>query len=156
MRDKRELREIQFFHDLSDEEFDVLIPALKRRTFKTGEAVFRENERGETLYVIKKGELKVCKKDPGGDLQTITLLKDGDICGEMSFLDGRPHSATLIALVDSELYLLNKEDFDKLIPSHPFIIYKIMKNIVFTIHAIVRGMNARYVEMLNYMWGRRR
>ena len=156
MGDKRLLREITFFHDLTDEEFDTLSRVLKRKVYKAGETVFKENEVGQVLYIIRKGEVKVCKEGPGGDLQTITLLKDGDICGEMSFLDGRPHSATIIALVDTEMYLLKKEDFDKLIPTHPYLVYKLMKNIVFTIHAIVRGMNTRYVEMINYMWGRRR
>ncbi len=156
MADKKVLREIPFFHDLTDEEFEVLAPILKRKVYKAGETLFKENEVGQILYIICKGEVKVCKEGPGGDLQTITLLKDGDICGEMSFLDGRPHSATIVALVETEVYLLRKEDFDKLIPNHPFLIYKLMKNIVFTIHAIVRGMNTRYVEMINYMWGRRR
>ena len=156
MSDKMALKDIQFFRELTEDELDTLAQILKRRAYKTGESLFKEDEVGETLYVIKKGEVKVCKVGPDGELQTITLLKDGDVCGEMSFLDGRPHSATVIALTDTEAYLLKKEDFEKLIPTHPYLAYKIMKNIIFTIHAIVRGMNARYVDMISYMWGRRR
>ena len=83
-------------------------------------------------------------------------MKDGDIFGEMSFLDGRPRSATVVAVSDLETYVIDKQDFETLVDDHPRIIYKLLRNIVFTIHSIVRGMNSRYIEMINYMWGRKR
>ena len=156
MSEKKYLGDIQFFNNLEDDELDTLNQILKRKVYSSGDVIFRDDEAGEVLYVIKRGEVKVCKGGPNGELQTITILKDGDICGEMSFLDGRPHSATVIAIVETEIYQLKKVDFDKLIYSKPMLVYKIMRNIIFSVHAIVRGMNARYVDMVNYMWGRRR
>jgi CRP-like cAMP-binding protein len=121
-----------------------------------GDTVFKDSEEGHSLYIIKKGEVKACKTAPDGELFTLTILKDGEIFGEMSFLDERPHSAAMIAVSDVETYIIEKSDFDTIVDEHPRIIYKLMKNIVFTIHAIVRGMNSRYIEMINYMWGRKR
>ncbi|MBI5885401.1 MAG: hypothetical protein HZB85_02325, partial [Deltaproteobacteria bacterium] len=57
---------------------------------------------------------------------------------------------------DIETYMMEKGDFEALVDNNPRVIFKLMKNIVFTIHSIVRGMNSRYIEMINYMWGRRR
>jgi CRP-like cAMP-binding protein len=74
----------------------------------------------------------------------------------MSFLDGRPHSATLIAIADTEVYQIERRDFESLIEGSPFLVYKVMRNIVFTVHDIVGKMNAKHMEMINYMWGRRR
>ena len=74
----------------------------------------------------------------------------------MSFLDERTHSSTIVAVSDLETYVIEKADFDKLVDGNPRIVYKLMKNIVFTVHAIVKGMNLRYIDMMNYMWGRRR
>ena len=108
------------------------------------------------MYIIKKGEVKACKTAPDGELFTLTIMKDGEIFGEMSFLDGRPRSATVVAVSDLETYIIDKKDFETLVDGNPRIIYKLLRNIVFTIHSIVRGMNARYMEMINYMWGRRR
>jgi CRP-like cAMP-binding protein len=74
----------------------------------------------------------------------------------MSFLEERPRSATIVAVSNIEVYCLEKDDFEKLVEKYPRMVYKILKNIIFTIHNIVRGMNTRYIEMLNYMWGRKR
>jgi hypothetical protein len=57
---------------------------------------------------------------------------------------------------DLVTYVIERSDFETIVDENPRIIYKIMRNIVFTIHSIVRGMNARYIEMINYMWGRKR
>ena len=150
------MKKIRLFDGLTDEELNVLSKVLGKKNYKTGQMIFKESEVGETLYIIKKGEVKVCKEGSAGDIQTLTLLKDGDICGEMSFLDGRSHTASIIAVTTTEVYCIKKNDFEGLIGDNPFLIYKVMKNITFTIHAIVRGMNAKFMEMINYMWGKRR
>ena len=156
MVDPRLLREQAFFSDLSDAELTIVANVVKKKDFKLGDTIFKESEDGASIYVIKKGEVKACKTAPDGELFTLTIMKDGDIFGEMSFLDGRPRSATIVAVSDIETYMMEKADFETLVDGNPRIIYKLLKNIVFTIHAIVRGMNSRYIEMVNYMWGRRR
>ncbi len=156
MVDPKVLRDIPFFSDLSEGELATLARIVRRKDFRVGETIFRESEDGQSLYIIRKGEVKACKTGPDGELYTLTVMKDGEIFGEMSFLDGRPRSATIVALTDLETYVIEKSDFETLVDGNPRIIYKLLKNIVFTIHSIVRGMNIRYTEMINYMWGRRR
>ena len=156
MVDPRLLREQAFFSDLSDAELTIVANVVKKKDFKIGDTIFKESEDGASIYVIKKGEVKACKTAPDGELFTLTIMKDGDIFGEMAVLDGRPRSATIVAVSDIETYMMEKADFETLVDGNPRIIYKLLKNIVFTIHAIVRGMNSRYIEMVNYMWGRRR
>lgn len=150
------LRGIPFFVDLTDAEMATVAPLLKQIEYKLGETVFDESEDGKSLYIIKKGEVKACKTTPEGELLTLTIMKDGDIFGEMSFLDGRPRSASIVALSELEVFVMEKTEFEKLVELHPKIIYKLMRNIVFTVHSIVRRMNTRYLEMVNYMWGRKR
>lgn len=156
MVDPKLLREMPFFHDLTDKEVETVATVVKKKDFKLGETVFKESEDGASIYVIKRGEVKACKTAPDGELFTLTIMKDGEIFGEMSFLDGRPRSATIVAVSDLETYMIEKSDFETLVDGNPRIIYKLLKNIVFTIHSIVRGMNSRYLEMINYMWGRKR
>ncbi|MCC6544885.1 MAG: cyclic nucleotide-binding domain-containing protein [Nitrospirae bacterium] len=156
MIDPKSLREIDFLTDLNDQELGVLSQVLKENEYPTGTTVFKEGDDGQSLYIIKKGEVKACKTSPEGDLLTLMLHKDGDIFGEMAFLDGKPRSATIVAIADTMTYILDKDDFETLIDNHPRLMYKILRNIVFHIHTIVRGMNSRYLEMINYMWGRKR
>ena len=156
MVDPKMLRDLVFFSDLTDSELATVATVTKKQDFKLGDTVFKESEDGQSLFIIKKGEVKACKIAPDGDLFTLTIMKDGDIFGEMSFLDGRPRSATIVAVSDLETYVIDKFDFETLVDDNPRIIYKLLRNIVFTIHSIVRGMNVRYMEMINYMWGRKR
>lgn len=156
MVDPKLLREIQFFSDFNDDEIKVIAGIVRKKDFRLGETIFKESEDGQSLYILKKGEVKACKTAPDGELFTLTIMKDGDIFGEMSFLDGRPRSATVVAISDIETYVMEKADFDTIVDSNPRVIYKLLRNIVFTIHSIVKGMNARYIEMINYMWGRKR
>ncbi len=156
MIERRLLREQQFFADLTDDELTVISKITSRQDFKLGDTVFKESEDGQSIYVLRSGEVKACKIAPDGELFTLTIMKDGDIFGEMSFLDGRPRSATIVAMSDLVTYVIERSDFETIVDENPRIIYKIMRNIVFTIHSIVRGMNARYIEMINYMWGRKR
>src|SRR3970040_869720 len=156
MVDPKILRDMQFFSDLNDEELKVIAGIVKKKDFKLGDTIFKESEDGQSLFIIRKGEVKACKTAPDGELFTLTIMKDGDIFGEMSFLDGRPRSATIVAVSDLDTYVIDKNDFETLVDANPRVIYKLLRNIVFTIHSIVRGMNSRYIEMINYMWGRKR
>lgn len=156
MIDPKLLRDINFLSELNDQDLEILANVLREQDFPIGTTIFKEGEDGASLYIIKRGEVKACKATPQGDLLTLTLHKDGDIFGTMSFLDGRPRSATIVAIADTKAYVLDKGEFESLIDNNPRLIYKILKNIVFSIHSIVRGMNTRYSEMIDYMWGRRR
>ncbi|MFQ5427772.1 MAG: Crp/Fnr family transcriptional regulator [Thermodesulfobacteriota bacterium] len=150
------LREQQFFADLTDDEVAVVAGVTEKASYNLGDTIFKESEEGQSIYIIKSGEVKACKTAPDGELFTLTIMREGEIFGEMSFLDGRPHTSTIVAISDIDVYIINRDDFETIIEGHPWIVYKLMKNIVFTIHAIVRGMNSRYMEMINYMWGRKR
>ena len=156
MIDPKTLTGIPFFADLNDRELEEVAKILKKKTYKPGDVIFTETRDGESLYILRKGEVKACKTAPDGQLFTLTVMKDGDIFGEMSFLDGRPRSATIVAISDLEIFVMERKDFEGLVDKEPWVVYKLMRNIVYTIHAIVRGMNTRYMDMLNYMWGRKR
>lgn len=156
MLESKLLREERFFADLTDSELEVMAKITSQKNFKTGETIFKESEEGQSLYVIRSGEVKASVSAPNGEVFTLTMLKDGDIFGQMSFIDGRPRSATIIAASDVDTIVMEKSDFEGIIDDNPRLIHKIMGKIVLNVHSILRGMNARYMEMINYMWGRKR
>jgi CRP/FNR family cyclic AMP-dependent transcriptional regulator len=156
MVDSRLLREERFFADLTDNELDIIARITNEKDFELGETIFKESEDGHCLYVIRSGEVKACVTAPNGERFTLTIMKDGDIFGEMSFVDGRLRSATVIAISDVKTFVMDKSDFEALVDKNPRLIHKVMEKIVLSVHSIVRGMNSRYMEMINYMWGRKR
>lgn len=156
MVDIRLLKEQRFFADLSDDELAVLAGIAHKKDFKLGETAFKASEAGRSLYLIRSGEVKVCLEAPDGEVFTLTILKEGDIFGQMSFVDAAPRSATVIAISDVKTLGIEGPDFEKCADHHPRIVFKVMRRIVRQAHSIVRGMNSRYIEMMNYMWGRKR
>ena len=156
MADPKELRELPFFSDLDDSELETVSSIVANETFDIGVTVFEEGQQGESLFIIKKGDVKACKTTPEGELLTLTHMEKGEIFGEMSFLDGSVRSATIVSTSELQCFTMNKSDFDKFVDSHPKIVFKLLKNMIYSIHPIVRRMNTRYMDMINYMWGRKR
>ena len=116
------LQRIEMFKQLSNMELAKLLGKLERRTVPVGTVLFSEGDPGDNLYVIKSGKLELfidAKK--GGAAQSISVLSEGDTLGEMAMLTGETRSATAIAATDAELYIINRETFDKLVEEQPSI-----------------------------------
>ena len=81
---------------------EVVVPA--------GEAVFREGDFGDALFIIVEGQIRITLRD-----RTIATLGDRQYFGEMSLLDGEPRSATARAEVDSLLLRIRQADFHRIL-----------------------------------------
>ena len=156
MVDSTLLREEQFFDDFSDRELEIIAKIASEKDFELGETIFKESENGSSLYVLRSGEVKAYVSAPDGENFTLAIMKDGDIFGQMSFIDGQPRSETIMAISDVKTLVMEKTDFATIIDENPRLVHKILKKIVLNVHSIVRGMNSSYREMINYMWGRKR
>jgi signal transduction histidine kinase len=91
-----------------------------------GEIIFRENEPGDTMYMIWAGRVAVVK----GELQSPTLIgyrSVGEIIGEMALLENRSRSATVVALRETRLLGINREQFQQLLKSMPAVSLTVME-----------------------------
>jgi len=73
--------------------------------------LFRKGSEGTTLYIIKKGRIKIVLPSKGGDEVILAIFSEKDFFGEMTLLDGIPRSADAVALETCELLVLNRTDF---------------------------------------------
>jgi CRP-like cAMP-binding protein len=136
--------------ELSDGECAILAGVVKRRTLKNDEILIEEDAVDNCLYVIVSGALEVCRHS-GGDWVSLHVLKTGDLAGELGFIDGQPHSASLRAIGPTEVFILERAQFESLLEAHPKVIYGVMRTILRTVHAILRRMNLQYIELSNYI-----
>jgi cAMP-dependent protein kinase regulator len=107
------------FKDFSLEERKRILDKFTMEAFPSGALVLEEGAAGDSLYIIKKGELEAFTESPGGETLTLTRMKEGDFFGEISLLTGRPRTASVKALGPVELARLNKKDFDQIAAHHP-------------------------------------
>lgn len=107
------------FRSLSNEERKQLLPKFIWAEYSPGAIILKEGTPGDALFIIKKGAVEVYTQNSKGELVTLAKLKEGDFFGEISLLTGRPRNASVRAIQATELLCLGKEDFVKVIDSHP-------------------------------------
>jgi CRP/FNR family transcriptional regulator, cyclic AMP receptor protein len=108
----------------------VIVNAEARfiRTLKAGEVVFREGDAGATIFVVRKGRVRISKGVRGGQ-KTFAVLGPGELFGEMSVINGLPRTASAEALEDVMLLELDAARFEKMVISEPEIAVRILKNL---------------------------
>lgn len=81
---------------------------------KTGDVVFKEGDPGNTMFVIRKGKIRITKRVRGGE-KTFAVLGPGEFFGEMAILNGAPRSATATAAEDAMLLEVDAKRFEGMI-----------------------------------------
>ena len=140
----RELSEFELFSGLSREDLASLSEYCLPREFRKGQVLFYEGEEADCLYVIVGGEVEVWSDFRAKERDLLAINKDKCIVGEMALIDSLPRSATLIASTDVSTYVINRDDFEKLLIRFPSIAVIIMKSL----SKIVRNSNQSYVTTL--------
>lgn len=97
------LKDIHFLNNLSEEARKEIIKRALRRQFRKGDTIVREGEEGDSLFIILSGSVYIYKKNKDGVDTLIDELKQGDFFGEISFLTGKPRTATAVAGKNCEL-----------------------------------------------------
>lgn len=92
------------------------------KTLNPGDTLFNEGDKGEVMYLIKEGQIKITK-GKGPDERVLAVLKEGDFFGEMAIIDGSPRSATATAISKTSLLIIDKETFKSKIRENPLIEY---------------------------------
>ncbi|MDQ3805893.1 MAG: DUF1003 domain-containing protein [Acidobacteriota bacterium] len=105
------LRTVPLFASLDDEAAEALRELLEVQTFAAGRVLFREGDRGDALYLIEDGAVRIHVRDADGDDVTLAELARGDFFGEMALLDGKPRSAQATVQREARLAVLMREDF---------------------------------------------
>lgn len=123
------LRQIPLFSSLKDEEIEAIYKLSVTKKCSKDTIILLEDEEGDTLFVILSGKVKVTTFSESGKEIIFSILNEGDFFGDMSLLDGKPRSATVISIEESELRLIRRSDFNKLIESHPGIALKLLEEL---------------------------
>ena len=117
--DPAALGELEFFGLLGDEDRRALAEVVDLVRLVEGETLFRAGEPGESLYLVRSGEVELSIQDNVGQKITLDTASRGDFFGEIALLDDEPRTATATALVDSELIELDRGDLLLLFSRQP-------------------------------------
>ena len=113
------LRDIHLFELLEDADREQLAQVVELRALEAGTTLFKAGEPGESLYVVKSGDVELYIRDKTGQKIVLTVAGAGEIFGELALLDRGARTATAIALSDTELIELDRDDLLLLIQRTP-------------------------------------
>ena len=110
---------VPIFADLPTETIEAIARVGTRKKYAKDTPILMEEEAGSALFVIIEGKVKVSRTSSDGKEVILTILSESDFFGEMAILDGQTRSANVIALEDSELFIIRRNDFLQLLRDFP-------------------------------------
>ncbi|MCR3921361.1 MAG: Crp/Fnr family transcriptional regulator [Firmicutes bacterium] len=121
------LKKVPFFDGLTEQELETLSGVMIERTYAKGTILFFESDRGEALFVINHGRVKISKASLDGREQILHMYKDGDIFAEVVLFDRGPYPATAEAVEDTQCWLLRNADMERLLQAQPALAVKLLR-----------------------------
>lgn len=121
------LSKASLFSGLSERELAFLLEKVISRRYSSGEIVFSEGEPCAGLYVVESGSIRIFKSSPGGREQVLSIEGPGGSVAELPVFDGGNYPASVVAIEDTVLLFVSKQDFHGLCLAHPEVALKVLK-----------------------------
>lgn len=136
---------------LSPAQVAVLAGLLRLQAVSAGLVLGEEGQADNRLFAIVEGSLSIVKHRGTPDETLLATLKPGDFAHELGFLDGAPRHASLVVASDGQVLVLEREQLESLIDTHPRILYAVMCTIVRSVHRVQTRLSLQASELTNYI-----
>jgi CRP/FNR family cyclic AMP-dependent transcriptional regulator len=113
------LRDVRVFETFSDSDLAAVAERLRQRELRGRQILFREGDRGEEMFIVRRGTILISKAVTGKVEQVLVRVEPSDFFGEMTLFDGSPRSATAQAETDVELLVLGRDSLQGLTETNP-------------------------------------
>ncbi len=133
---------IPLFSGLGQDEIELLLRAGTKKSFAKNTLLMSEGSRGESLYVVQQGKMKVFLSDPDGKEVILSILGPGDFIGEMALIDDEPRSAGVMTMEAAELFVISKPDFTSCLAKNPELAANLMKGLCQRLRAADRHIES--------------
>jgi CRP/FNR family transcriptional regulator, cyclic AMP receptor protein len=113
------LSQVPLFKRLEPHELEKLAEEVDQVDYKAAEVIFNEHDRGDALYVVETGSVRIWVLDEDVKEVTLAELKHGEFFGELAVLDRGERSTSATAIEDTHLHRLSSDDFQQFLMEHP-------------------------------------
>jgi uncharacterized membrane protein len=117
--DPEALASIELFGLLDEDDRAALARVVDNAIVPAGETLFHAGDAGDSIFIVQSGEIELYIKDTVGQKIVLTVAERGDTFGELSLLDSGPRTATAMALEETELLVLDRDDLLLLFQKRP-------------------------------------
>ena len=123
------IRRVPLFSMLTAEQAQAIADSVVKRRFRRGELVVEQGRKSNALFILLNGRARVLTADTRGREVILAVLESGDYVGEMSLIDGEPHSATVQAEVQTDVMMLGRVAFLQCLPENTSMSFAIMRGL---------------------------
>ncbi len=148
---KESLKGLKVFSSLSDDELQAVAEICKTQTVVTDELIFQEGSHGVDLFIIVKGCVKIYTLITENVDKTLVTLRKGGLFGELAVISEDYRSASAKAMEETELVLINQDDFAKMIEANPAAGKKILDAFILIIAERLKNTTELYRQAVD--WG---
>ncbi len=113
------LADVKLFDLLEEEDRKTLAEMIDCVKLVQGEPLFQAGHPGDELYLVRSGAVELYIRDTAGQKIVLTTAREGDMFGELALLDTGPRTATAVAVEESELLVLDRDDLLLLFQKRP-------------------------------------
>ncbi|HUL69055.1 MAG TPA: Crp/Fnr family transcriptional regulator [Gemmatimonadales bacterium] len=123
------LKKVPLFASLPDQELAAFAELVRERSYPRGSVILFEDDQGDSLFLLADGQVKVVLIGEDGREVILSVLREGSFFGEMALLDDQPRSAHVIAMEDSSLLVLRREDFQARLRQSPEVAIALLREL---------------------------
>jgi CRP-like cAMP-binding protein len=120
------LASVPMFTGLHRDELLKFAELTRERTYPKGSVILFQGDPGDSLYVLRQGRAKVVLIGEDGREVILGVLEPGAHFGELALIDDQPRSAHVIAMEDSQLLILRREDFRRRVEANPSVAWALL------------------------------
>ena len=113
------LANIKMFELLNEDDRVALAAVIDELKVTAGHTLFQAGDPGDSLFIVRTGEIELFIKDTAGQKITLTTAESGHMFGELAMFDSGARTATALALSDSEVLVLDRDDLVLLFQRKP-------------------------------------
>ena len=143
----RLLKQLDIFNALSEQELSEVAQLCGEAAYQAGDVILKVNDPADSLYLIRRGNVEVVTRPDVAEAGVLPddavriTLGQGQIFGEMGLVDRGARSATVRAVSDTDVYIVDYERFLALCDQSPTLGYRVMRNIAADLSFKLRHSN---------------
>jgi len=106
------LRRVPFFTQLSEDQLNQVNKISKKRPYKKGAIIIVEGSKGENIYIVKSGKVKIYKTSEDGREIILDIKSSGDVFAEVTLFSDALNPATVKTMEDSEIICIENSEIE--------------------------------------------
>jgi CRP-like cAMP-binding protein len=118
---------VPLFSNLDEKAMNLLAYSSKFQRVEKGKILFFQSDPSEFAYIVRSGDISIVLSSPDGRDMVINEMRSGDLFGELGILTKQPRSTSAVARADSEVLVIPREAFLRIIDSQPALARRILE-----------------------------